>query len=341
MFKKSPIWTEFREALVLFVYNFQQFNGPARLWSPSTCSAQLLLHLSPLLPAFLCFIPQGSFVWAKAFFFCHFRGGGRRWLHRSGWMEDEGPGRRDGCSAFSIIHLQLWVTLAKLHKSWRSERSVGFQMIKSRPGKSNSDVGLFCFYVSGDFVNGSLGFEAPLTRCKTKRMKEREREREGVMVLLLIPCALRLVRLNKLHEVSVSRTFHLCTWALECTNTTCFLRFSVCECLVGALCCVHRHSAGNQISVLSQVQPVFVLYSCQDLSSRPVWETKPQNQAYLCLYRCHIRVIDTFGTEPAYNHEEYATLHGYRTNWGYWNLNARQYMTMFRKKRMILLVWPL
>ncbi|TTI92384.1 Alpha-1,6-mannosylglycoprotein 6-beta-N-acetylglucosaminyltransferase B [Bagarius yarrelli] len=46
-------------------------------------------------------------------------------------------------------------------------------------------------------------------------------------------------------------------------------------------------------------------------------------------HKCHIRVIDTFGTEPAYNHEEYATLHGYRTNWGYWNLNTRQYMTMF------------
>ncbi|GLD63463.1 alpha-1,6-mannosylglycoprotein 6-beta-N-acetylglucosaminyltransferase B-like protein, partial [Lates japonicus] len=44
---------------------------------------------------------------------------------------------------------------------------------------------------------------------------------------------------------------------------------------------------------------------------------------------CHIRVIDTFGTEPAYNHEEYATLHGYRTNWGYWNLHGQQYMTMF------------
>ncbi|KAK1885870.1 Alpha-16-mannosylglycoprotein 6-beta-N-acetylglucosaminyltransferase B [Dissostichus eleginoides] len=50
-------------------------------------------------------------------------------------------------------------------------------------------------------------------------------------------------------------------------------------------------------------------------------------------HKCHIRVIDTFGTEPAYNHEEYATLHGYRTNWGYWNLNARQYMTMFRKNQ--------
>ncbi|XP_058622250.1 alpha-1,6-mannosylglycoprotein 6-beta-N-acetylglucosaminyltransferase B-like isoform X2 [Onychostoma macrolepis] len=47
------------------------------------------------------------------------------------------------------------------------------------------------------------------------------------------------------------------------------------------------------------------------------------------LHRCHIRVIDTFGTEPAYNNEEYATLHGYRTNWGYWNLNCKQYMTMF------------
>ncbi|XP_055079434.1 alpha-1,6-mannosylglycoprotein 6-beta-N-acetylglucosaminyltransferase B [Periophthalmus magnuspinnatus] len=46
-------------------------------------------------------------------------------------------------------------------------------------------------------------------------------------------------------------------------------------------------------------------------------------------HKCNIRVIDTFGTEPAYNHEEYATQHNYRTNWGYWNLNARQYMTMF------------
>uniref|UniRef100_A0A3Q2YB72 alpha-1,6-mannosyl-glycoprotein 6-beta-N-acetylglucosaminyltransferase n=1 Tax=Hippocampus comes TaxID=109280 RepID=A0A3Q2YB72_HIPCM len=63
-------------------------------------------------------------------------------------------------------------------------------------------------------------------------------------------------------------------------------------------------------------------------------ETAAVNDEKVCLSLqqdaiCHIRVIDTFGTEPAYNHEEYATLHGYRTNWGYWNLNARQYMTMF------------
>lgn len=47
--------------------------------------------------------------------------------------------------------------------------------------------------------------------------------------------------------------------------------------------------------------------------------------------RCRVRVIDTFGTEPAYNHEEYATLRGFRTNWGYWNLHPSQFMTMFRK----------
>lgn len=52
---------------------------------------------------------------------------------------------------------------------------------------------------------------------------------------------------------------------------------------------------------------------------------------FFCVCRCHIRVIDTFGTEPAYNNEEYATVNGYRTNWGYWNLNCKQYMTMFRK----------
>ncbi|XP_053309926.1 alpha-1,6-mannosylglycoprotein 6-beta-N-acetylglucosaminyltransferase B [Spea bombifrons] len=46
-------------------------------------------------------------------------------------------------------------------------------------------------------------------------------------------------------------------------------------------------------------------------------------------YRCRLRVVDTFGTEPPYNHEEYATLHGYRTNWGYWNLHPKQFMTMF------------
>ncbi|XP_018612632.2 alpha-1,6-mannosylglycoprotein 6-beta-N-acetylglucosaminyltransferase B-like [Scleropages formosus] len=46
-------------------------------------------------------------------------------------------------------------------------------------------------------------------------------------------------------------------------------------------------------------------------------------------HQCRIRVIDTFGTEPAYNNKLYAVKNGYRSNWGHWNLDCRQYMTMF------------
>lgn len=113
----------------------------------------------------------------------------------------------------------------------------------------------------------------------------------------------------------------------------------MCECVVGASCCVSMHSAGNQISVLSGPACVCSVLLPRSLTLAHL-KNKETNPEYLCLYRCHIRVIDTFGTEPAYNHEEYATLHGYRTNWGYWNLNARQYMTMFRKNNMLLSASP-
>ncbi|RXM33731.1 Alpha-1,6-mannosylglycoprotein 6-beta-N-acetylglucosaminyltransferase B [Acipenser ruthenus] len=46
-------------------------------------------------------------------------------------------------------------------------------------------------------------------------------------------------------------------------------------------------------------------------------------------YRCRFRVLDSFGTEPAFNQGEYSRLHGYRTAWGSWELQPRQYMTMF------------
>lgn len=88
----------------------------------------------------------------------------------------------------------------------------------------------------------------------------------------------------------------------------------------------------KELSTFSPSLP-FVSQICGDcilffvlISARPISYRLPSR-------RCHIRVIDTFGTEPAYNHEEYATLHGFRTNWGYWNLHGQQYMTMFRKCR--------
>ncbi|XP_075925947.1 alpha-1,6-mannosylglycoprotein 6-beta-N-acetylglucosaminyltransferase B-like [Petromyzon marinus] len=46
-------------------------------------------------------------------------------------------------------------------------------------------------------------------------------------------------------------------------------------------------------------------------------------------YACRYRVVDTFGTEPAFNHEAYATKNGFKSEWGHWNLQPQQYMTMF------------
>ncbi|XP_071822891.1 alpha-1,6-mannosylglycoprotein 6-beta-N-acetylglucosaminyltransferase A-like isoform X2 [Apostichopus japonicus] len=46
-------------------------------------------------------------------------------------------------------------------------------------------------------------------------------------------------------------------------------------------------------------------------------------------FKCMLRVIDTFGTEPAFNAEHYAKATGHRSSWGKWNLVPRQFMTMF------------
>eukprot|EP00062_Callorhinchus_milii_P009010 gi/632952721/ref/XP_007892005.1/ PREDICTED: LOW QUALITY PROTEIN: alpha-1,6-mannosylglycoprotein 6-beta-N-acetylglucosaminyltransferase B-like [Callorhinchus milii] len=46
-------------------------------------------------------------------------------------------------------------------------------------------------------------------------------------------------------------------------------------------------------------------------------------------YKCHFRIIDSFGTEPVFNHRNYANLHSFRPIWGSWNLQPQQYMTMF------------
>ncbi|KAJ8399865.1 hypothetical protein AAFF_G00405950 [Aldrovandia affinis] len=46
-------------------------------------------------------------------------------------------------------------------------------------------------------------------------------------------------------------------------------------------------------------------------------------------YQCRFRILDSFGTEPAFNVGEYAHRHGYNTAWGSWSLQPLQYMTMF------------
>lgn len=47
--------------------------------------------------------------------------------------------------------------------------------------------------------------------------------------------------------------------------------------------------------------------------------------------RCRFRILDSFGTEPAFNLGSYARSHGYKTLWGSWGLQPQQYMTMFRE----------
>ncbi|XP_042253867.1 alpha-1,6-mannosylglycoprotein 6-beta-N-acetylglucosaminyltransferase B-like [Thunnus maccoyii] len=46
-------------------------------------------------------------------------------------------------------------------------------------------------------------------------------------------------------------------------------------------------------------------------------------------YQCRFRILDSFGTEPAFNLGSYARIRGYKTLWGSWGLQPLQYMTMF------------
>lgn len=54
-------------------------------------------------------------------------------------------------------------------------------------------------------------------------------------------------------------------------------------------------------------------------------------QALIICFRCMLRVLDSFGTEPEFNHAHYAQSKGHKTPWGKWNLNPQQFNTMFRK----------
>ncbi len=46
---------------------------------------------------------------------------------------------------------------------------------------------------------------------------------------------------------------------------------------------------------------------------------------------CLLRIVDSFGTEPAFNFEPYAKTHRMKTQWGMQNLNPQQFYTMFRE----------
>lgn len=58
---------------------------------------------------------------------------------------------------------------------------------------------------------------------------------------------------------------------------------------------------------------------------------------YISVCRCLLRVLDTFGTEPVFNYKKWkpekdSRGHDYGHTWGNWELNPRQFMTMYRKR---------
>ncbi|CAI8038825.1 Alpha-1,6-mannosylglycoprotein 6-beta-N-acetylglucosaminyltransferase A [Geodia barretti] len=59
------------------------------------------------------------------------------------------------------------------------------------------------------------------------------------------------------------------------------------------------------------------------------------------MYKCLLRVLDTFGTEPVFNYKKWKPEkddhnHDYGHTWGNWELNPRQFWTMYRKHLIVL-----
>lgn len=78
---------------------------------------------------------------------------------------------------------------------------------------------------------------------------------------------------------------------------------------------------------------LYVLHSCKD-KTHFSYHNYVYVHTFLNLFfffRCMLRVLDSFGTEPEFNHAHYAQSKGHKTPWGKWNLNPQQFYTMFRK----------
>lgn len=52
-----------------------------------------------------------------------------------------------------------------------------------------------------------------------------------------------------------------------------------------------------------------------------------------------LRIVDSFGTEPAYNHRDFARRNKLLTTWGGQDLHPQQFFTMFRKHALSLILF--
>lgn len=77
------------------------------------------------------------------------------------------------------------------------------------------------------------------------------------------------------------------------------------------------------------VQP-FVEYQIKLQSSRAV--KGAFNFPFFSLFRCNLRILDSFGTDAEFNYAEYGGLpKEFKTKWANVDVHLRQIMTMFRK----------
>uniref|UniRef100_H2YVK9 alpha-1,6-mannosyl-glycoprotein 6-beta-N-acetylglucosaminyltransferase n=1 Tax=Ciona savignyi TaxID=51511 RepID=H2YVK9_CIOSA len=74
-----------------------------------------------------------------------------------------------------------------------------------------------------------------------------------------------------------------------------------------------------------QAKPYDILYT--DISGLKFLKHVAGNKFHLL--QCEIRVVDSFGTEPEFNHAVYAGRKQHSSQWGKWNFNPKQFNTMF------------
>lgn len=104
---------------------------------------------------------------------------------------------------------------------------------------------------------------------------------------------------------------------------------------------------GHQLTITSEVEQLVEILSvvpeaktpCQSRKELPVTiiytdimgliQFKKRTSSGFAKFSCLFRIVDSFGTEPAYNHRAFARQNKILSSWGGQDLNPRQFFTMF------------
>ena len=85
-----------------------------------------------------------------------------------------------------------------------------------------------------------------------------------------------------------------------------------------------------RLTFVRQLTFVSFMFVCLDCVC--CCDSLPQYRlGFLYYYRCRLRILDSFGTDPEFNYAEFRDADKYKTGWGKADVHVRQMMTMFRK----------